>query len=89
MNDSILLWYLEAEGRCPGRIGVLSPLNPSGEADWALFLVIRTHSSRRDDAPDRPSSYAGAGRGRSPSISRRISPNNSLGTATSAIWKMT
>jgi len=35
------------------------------------------------------SPYAGAGLGRSPSISRKISWNNSFDTATSAIWKMT
>ncbi len=58
-------------------------------ADWALLLVIQTNSSHGNDASCRPSSYAGAGRGRSPSIARRISRNNFLGTATSAIWKMT
>jgi hypothetical protein len=69
--------------------GVLSPANHFRETDWALFPVIQTHSSRRDDASGSPVSYAGAGLGRSPSISRKISWNNSLGTATSAIWKMT
>ena len=52
VNDSILVWYLEAEGRCRDASGVLNP--PSGEADWTLFLVIRTHSSRHDDDPTVP-----------------------------------
>jgi hypothetical protein len=55
----------------------------------AFFLVNQTHSSRGDDTSDRPRRYAAAGLGRSPSISRKISWNNSLGTATSANWKMT
>jgi hypothetical protein len=52
------------------------------------FLGIETHSSCRRDALHDPRSQAGARRGRSQSISRRISPNNWLGTATSAIWKV-
>ena len=46
--------------------------NDVQSGDLALFLVIQTNSSRSDDA-DRPSYYAGTGRGRSPSISRKIS----------------
>jgi hypothetical protein len=57
--------------------------------NWPDFPDTWTHSSRRHVALHRPGLYAGAGRGRSPSISRRISPNNSFGTATSAIWKVT
>src|SRR5271154_6705362 len=53
------------------------------------FLGVRTHSSRHDDALHKPRSQAGHGRGRSPSIILRISANNWLGTATSAIWKVT
>ena len=64
---------------------MLSPANHSRVADLALFLVIQTHSSRRDDASDRPSSYAGAGLGRGPSISPRISRNNYLGAALNSI----
>jgi hypothetical protein len=36
-----------------------------------------------------PHTGAGSGGGRSPSISRKISWNNSFGTATSAIWNVT
>ena len=86
MNATILLGYAEAV------IGVRvaserSPLaNNSGEADFGHFLVSQTRSSRRHDATNRLSSYAGTGLGRSPSISRRIFWNNSFGTVTSAIW---
>jgi hypothetical protein len=55
-------------------------------ADLAIFLGIQTHSSCRDDAFGRPNLYGGAALSRSPSISRRISWDNSFGTATSAIW---
>jgi len=53
-------------------------------AEQVIFLVIPAHASRRD-ASDRPGFYAAAGLGRNPSISRKVSPNNFLGTATSAI----
>ena len=89
MNTSILLGYTEAKcGVCTAS-GVGRGPDHSREADLGLFLVIQTHSSRRDDASGPFSPYAGAGLGCSPSISRKISWNNSLGTATSAIWKMT
>jgi hypothetical protein len=53
--------------------------------DPLIWPVIQTHSSRRDGASDPFSPYAGAGLGRSPSISRKIAWNNSFGTATSLV----
>ena len=84
MNASILIWYTEAIRRRLHSFG-----RWSRPADLVLFLVIQTHSSRGDDASDRFSPYTGASLGRSPLISRKISWNNSFGTPTSAIWKMT
>lgn len=89
MNATILLGYQEAERRLRDASGVLSPVLHFREADLGLVLIVQIHSSRRDGTSDRPSSYAGTGLGRSPSISRRMSWTNSLGTATSAIWKVT
>ncbi len=89
MNASTLPEYAEAKDGVRTASGVGRGPDHSREADLVLFLVIQTHSSRRDDASDPFSPYAGAGLGRSPSISRKISWNNSFGTATSAIWKMT
>jgi len=89
VNDSTLPGYTEAMSRRLHGFGRWCGPDHSREADLVLFLVIRTHSSRCDDASDPFSPYAGAGLGRSPSIRRKISWNNSLGTATSAIWKMT
>lgn len=64
--------------------GVCVVPNDVRSADLALLLVIQTHSSPRHDASCRPGSCTGTGRGRSASISRRISRNNSLGTAAAA-----
>jgi hypothetical protein len=46
---------------------------------WLILLGIRTRPSRRHDTLHDPRSQAGVCRGRSPSISRRISSNNWLG----------
>ena len=52
MNASILLGYTEAMRRRPQASGLGRGPDHSGEADLVLFLVIQTHSSRRDDASD-------------------------------------
>ena len=59
--------------------------------EW-IFVFIKTHLSHGfAGADDNRTRHAGVGSGggRSSAISRKISWNNSLGTATSAIWKMT
>src|SRR5712692_11801858 len=85
-----------ADGGVPGKPWVGCAVLPafrrsrttSGPAIWPFFLESRRTPSVVMRHP--PSScYAGAGLGRSPSISRKMSWNNSFGTATSAIWKMT
>lgn len=53
------------------------------------FSAIWTHVSLCLGALIGSFAQAGAGRGRKPSINARISPNNRLGTATSAIWNVT
>jgi hypothetical protein len=68
VNASILLGYTEAMRRRPQASGLGRGPDHSGEADLVLFLVIQTHSSRRDEASDPFCPYAGAGLGRSPSI---------------------
>ena len=54
MNDSTLPGYAEAKRRRPQGFRVGGVPDHSGEAELALFPVIQTHSSRRDDASDRP-----------------------------------
>ncbi len=89
MNGNILLGYTEAIGRRLHGFGRWSRPGPFPRSRFVLFLVIQTHSSRGDDTSDPFSPYSGTGLGRSPPISRKISWNNSFGTATSANWKMT
>jgi hypothetical protein len=50
VNASILLGYTEATGGVRTASGVGRGQDHSREADLVLFLVIQTHSSRRDDA---------------------------------------
>jgi hypothetical protein len=52
VNASILLGYTEAMRRRPQASGLGRGPDHSGEADLVLFLVIQTHSSRRDEASD-------------------------------------
>ena len=54
MNDSTLPGYAEAKRRRPQGFRVGGVPDHSGSADLALFPVIQTHPSRRDDASDRP-----------------------------------
>ena len=64
----------------------------SGGLIWQFSLAFgRTPPIGSCWTLDHRASHAGAGGGcgRNSAISRRISWNNSLGTATSAIWKMT
>ena len=90
MDATILLGYQEAIRRrlhgfrrwAAARTIPERPVWPFSSSFRHTPPVVMTH-------PTVPQSYAGAGLGRSPSISRRISWNNSLGTATSAIWNVT
>ena len=69
----------EPEGSIRETCGVERGPDRARDANLAVFLDIWTQFSRHDDAADRPSSYAGTGLGRRPSISRGIFLINSLG----------
>ncbi len=89
VDDSRRRGSREAMGALRSAFGVPAIPNDIWSRDLAIFPGIQAHSFRRDEASTPPVCYAGDGLGRSPSISRKISWNNSFGTATSAIWKMT
>lgn len=61
-NASILLGYTEAIRRRPHGLGRGRGPDHSRDVDLVLFLVIKTHSSRRDDASDPFSGARVAGR---------------------------
>ena len=66
----------------PARRVAETPRLPSSRRTSPVVLA-GTHDNRTVHAG------AGSGGGRSSAISRRISANSILGTATSAIWKAT
>ena len=70
--------------------GLIFVTGPRLEGHLPRFPAIQTHPSCRSrSAVDVSPAYAGAGLGRRSSIRLRIIRNSSLGTATSANWKVT
>jgi hypothetical protein len=83
-----------SQERVAARTSAVIPDSPNGGSgvDLAVFLAFgRTPPNRLllSAKLSTPHVGAGAGRGRSSAISRKISWNICLGTATSAIWNAT